>query len=159
MFAKKEGNHQQNQPDLKNVQTNIAHPNCTSLRHGLTEGEQRHVEYFGPEKDLSALEQHSMNPRQRQINFKYFGTIWKKLFFAIFEILHFSFSSTLLWSVTVSRFGENSWFYIVNLSQNRLGCFNFTMQNQEFSLNRDTVTLQSRVLEKEKCKISKIEKN
>ena len=47
----------------------------------LTEGEQRHVEYFGPKNVYTALERARMNTSSRKINFEYFGTISKKVIF------------------------------------------------------------------------------
>ena len=47
----------------------------------LTEGEQRHVEYFGPKNVYTALERARMNTSSRKIIFEYFGTISKKVIF------------------------------------------------------------------------------
>ena len=47
----------------------------------LTEGEQRHVEYFGPKNVYTALERPRMNTSSRKIILEYFGTISKKVIF------------------------------------------------------------------------------
>ena len=67
-------------------------------------------EYFGPKNVYTALERARMNTSSRKIIFEYFGTISKKVIFWKIWIFIFSFSSTLLCSATVSRFGDNSWF-------------------------------------------------